>query len=48
VQNVGLFNKNAAAKKEILAACATNYAKKSEDYMVTVAKMHAKVRGWLA
>uniref|UniRef100_A0A7S3QXK2 Tetratricopeptide repeat protein n=1 Tax=Dunaliella tertiolecta TaxID=3047 RepID=A0A7S3QXK2_DUNTE len=46
--NVGLFRDNTAAKKELLAACATPYAQQSDDYYAAVARLHVNVRGWSA
>ncbi|KAF5832467.1 hypothetical protein DUNSADRAFT_11634 [Dunaliella salina] len=46
--NVGLFRDNKAAKKQLLAACATRYARESDDYYAAVARMHVNVRGWSA
>ena len=35
-----------AARTAILAACASAYGQQSGDYMATVARTHARVRGW--
>eukprot|EP00983_Pelagomonas_calceolata_P005281 172272-Pelagomonas_calceolata.AAC.1 len=44
LQNVGLFRDNTAAKKELLAACATPYAQQSDDYYAAVARLHVNQR----
>jgi|AntDeeMinimDraft_4_1070355.scaffolds.fasta_scaffold27562_1 hypothetical protein len=44
----GSLNDNAAAREELLRACATPYAQKSDDYMAALAQVHVKLRGWSA
>ena len=34
------------ARKAILAACASDYGRSSEDYMAALARVHALRRGW--